>query len=284
MSKIFCVMTLVYLIAAIQARDKLRTDLEQDDLRGPLQTVRVEKAYFLGESPTKEVRRVVSHITVYNQSGYKVEEIDFDNSGAQTGKKVFNYDGAGSLTRIDHYNADNIFVGKTVRTNHPPKNEIQEVYYDKEGIPGGTNIRVYNEQGRAVKKYTVDNTGNLVYEMALNYDSNGNMISTTSRASDKGIVAINTFTYMNDGRHVEMIGSDASGVPVSKVVISKNTQETKFKFEMYDAKGTLVNVKLVERSKLDSYGNWTIETVSQSDIENNAPKLVEVTYRTISYY
>jgi hypothetical protein len=134
------------------------------------------------------------------------------------------------LIHIDHYNAENIVVGKTVRTNHSPENEIQEVYYDKEGIPRTKNIRIYNEQGREVKKSTVDNTGNLAYEMVINNDSNGNMIRTTSRLGDKGIVATNIFTHMHIGSQTEMIGLDASGAQVSKVVITKNIQETNFKF------------------------------------------------------
>jgi len=284
MSKILCIVILVYLTAVIPTKDKLQTDLEEDKLGGPIQTIRVEKAYSLGNLPPEKVKRVVSYITTYNQAGYKVEEINFDSSGIQAGKKIFNYAGVGRLINIDHYSADNIFDGKTVRTHHPPKHEIQEAHYSKEGILINKSIRIYNEQGQAVKKYTVDDTGNLIYEMVIDYDPNGNMISTRSRVGNKGIVAIRKFTYMNNGNQVEMIGLDASGAQVTRVVISKNTQETNFKYEEYDAKGTLTNVRLIERSKLDSYGNWTVETVSQLDTKNNTPKLVEVTYRTISYY
>lgn len=96
-------------------------------------------------------------------------------------------------------------------------NLVREITYDRDGSrmkyeydPDGNLITEtsFDEQGHQTIQYTYDNTGNLIREFELEYDSEGNRIKERFFSPDSPHESIWEYEYDNDGKVIKKSSMD----------------------------------------------------------------------------
>jgi TonB family protein len=233
------------LFGNIFAADK-KSEKEQDGLKGPAGSVRVEKAVFTRDNNKPvEGQRLRSHKTRYTEKGEMFEMIVY--TGDYISQFIlFTGDAQGNvLANISERN-NSFAPAPTANPSAPQpptsKKVLKHVFkYDAKG--NRTEDAVYAEDGTLFSKD--------VYV----FDSKGMNIEVRSFDSQREIRRV-SFTYDSKA----MIATQSFFEPIGKLVEKRSYTH-----------------------ELDAQGNWIKQTASRI-LNNGKLEPLEVTYRTISYY
>ncbi|MBC7910110.1 MAG: hypothetical protein H7Y30_06400 [Pyrinomonadaceae bacterium] len=233
------------------------TDREGQGLKGAVKSIRVERAEMVKkEDKLVERRRFLMSIFTYDEQGYRTEELSYNPDGALAGKSVISRDDKGIRTTI-FYKADGTMRAKWVDS------------LDKDGrFQGGAHY---------------DADGALESRSAYTYAADGKLIEAAMYNADGSLKNKTVFKHNAEGKQIGYEVYNAAGVLMQKdVQDGANKSNT-----MYDGNNTMTHNWIAQQPsyELDAQGNWikksTLQLVTRGD---HTEEIVEVLYRTISYY
>ncbi len=161
----------------------------------------------------------------YNSEGLHYKSMTYDENGKFTSKRFYTYDENGLIAKVEDYNADGELTSKKTYIDGKPLYFESSNYYKSLGFDDSYSEKwEYNEQGllirssffttaevrytEGVTEYTYDEQGRLIREYEVNnegdfgqeytYDENGNMI-LTKRISYGRVFDYIICTYYPDG-------------------------------------------------------------------------------------
>ncbi len=258
-------------------RRRRKTAWERAELRGAVQTVRVETAELSRSAGTwVEGPRVLAQTVAYSSEGNPIEDVSYTTAGK---KKVIAFDEQGNMTTAVIYKPDGSIDGKEISTYDAQGNETERAVYDGSGSFKYKWVSAWGAEGKRT-------------ELILHYPS--------TRGGTSTIPVIRwMFTYDAQGRVAEVEEYDTrpdyrttGGVqyPYKTEGYLMNK-----KVNSYDAKGNRVEVvqhhiygapKQTWRYTYDAFGamgNWTKRTTMEGK-GSSEPLPTRVTYRTFIYY
>lgn len=247
-----------------------KPDRNQEQLIGPVKTLLIEFAKlnnvdgeWVPESP-----RTPWLSTLYDSSGFQIEEEQFYTEKSLDFKSVFQYDAAGNLSEGVEYDYQGTVAFKWSYAYDLVKKTIEKKQFFPDGVLFSVTTRFYDANGNLVEEkrflaqtqnrfkwtYAYDNAGKKIEEAYFLERRGERPGSTKSLLNFKAI-----FRYDKEGNMIE---------------------ETK-----YDASGRISGVRRFKYA-FDQVGNWITQTAFESLGDNETSALVptEITYRTFSYY
>jgi len=246
-----------------------KTDLERENLKGPVKAVMIEIAKISGEAGALQERPRIPWMSIaYDRSGNKIEEHQLYSDPLLNFKSIFTYDAQGIPKEGAEYDNKGLLEFKWSYTFDAQQNKLEEnrFYAQKEGLFSKSS-------------YLYDNRGNLIEETRFHAESTNDFkwIYTYDQAGNK----------REEAFYVVHAKGLSNGEP--------STLDTKTVFR-YDAKGNIteeirfdpsgsVRSKKLYSYQFDQTGNW-IQQTSREESSSGKPSAVptEVTYRSITYY
>jgi uncharacterized protein YxeA len=251
------VMVGMFLAQSMVAQKRATSDRELYLLKGPVKTVRVERAEIkLSEGQATEGRRQLQSITTYDETGNMLEAIRCNYDGSVLDKTVFTHDGVRKQTETTS-KADGTVISKLIYS------------YDAEGREIGSSL------------FGAD--GNLRHTGKRNYAPDGKQIEAALFNPDGSLMNRTVFNYDSEGKHVEDVVYNATG----QVMQGTASSGDQLKAVLYNEDGTIFyeSVRQAPTREYDSRENWIKQIaptrVSQGGITKES---IEVIYRTITYY
>jgi hypothetical protein len=244
---------------------------KHEKLRGPVRTVRVEKAW----------------ITL--QDGRPVE-------GSRGLPQLQIFDLNGNKTEITYFQADGSPGVRLVYTFRPSQRLIERIDYDPDGAPKSKHTFIHDENGNIIESVYNSSNGNRLSKAVYSYDEKGHLLGEVLYGADGKPVRHDEFKYKLDekGNVAERLNYHNSQY-VGKTVSTYDAQGNVTERAHYATDGSLLQImwshsdwiRLSKESytyKIDAHGNWTTQTMSLWDPKANAFIALEVVYRTIVYY
>lgn len=240
-----------------------KTDLQQNNFNGPVNTVRMEK------------NGQICGITTYNRAGNMIEQIEYDKGEPRT-NTVYHYQESGRLNDIIISNAHGLPIKTAVYSYDD--GDIIKRYYNVNGDLWYKEI----QQKDSISTY--DKDGNLIQQTHTNKSADGKKIETSlyMQADSTALARAWTARTIENGNQTTLT-FDSSDADTGKIITTRNNDGSVMEIANYNATGTLTNKRIVKRS-LDSYGNWILENTFDQDVKTSTLKLIETTSRTITYY
>jgi len=231
---------------------KLRSDAEDQYLRGRVMTV-IEENEYLGADSSYPGRHYKS-ITDFDERGNRVKAVYFSDNGNPYEVSVFGYvDG----TRASSYRM--IYEDSGVFTGGSPSNEVLKekhasdlrysYKYEYRYVSGKlAEMNIFLNNGEKGMRYVYDYNGNQMEEVVYGYDGTLNQ---------KYITVFDSKGYEVEWRDI--------------AVINLPRLDRKF---------------LIKMEAFDKEGNWIKRTFLKATTEDGKEKLApeRIEYRTISYY
>jgi TonB family protein len=247
--------SLVLSLVFFQAPDKeKKTDLEYDELNGPVRLVRIETEYLAGINEEnwkdglgsiKHGERVLTKITLYDINGRKSEEVSFNRSRCAKGRHIFSYDDKNNRT-------ESVFWGQSVVTGKPDNSQAA-------GSPliFKQAFRL-DDSGRPAEIQESDSSGILTLTQFYKYDDKGR-VKELAVADNDLVNSRCEFKYNDDGLPVE---------------------------EICNGKGFVRAAKKIYTYKYDGSGNWIkkIESSTETWPNGSLHRYQTATYREIKLY
>jgi YD repeat-containing protein len=283
MAKLFILLSLILLQAcSVEAQLKNdETDRADGDLLGPVRTIRIENLN-LSKAGNKSVDspRSLSQIITYNIGGYKTEDIKYNLDGSVASQEVFNRDNSGRVKEVIAYDGNGSILGRKEYSFDASGGREEIAHYNSNGSLLLKDVRIYDENGRRTRLITYNANNIPLNELSNIYDSSGKLTGLLQKVNG----AIVSKSRLNDEKNrTEITNYSAEDVLVGKTVIDEVETGKQTEVYEYDANGALIGTTTFLR-ELDSYGNWTKQTRLDRNTKAGESKIVEVTYRTITYY
>jgi antitoxin component YwqK of YwqJK toxin-antitoxin module len=279
------------LLSISSAITGVKMDLQEDDLIGPVQTVRIETSQFSDQAGHwVEGPRGPSVTTTYDVKGNRIERVTPDN------KTLYTYNAQGDLRETVSYNPDGSLSGRTVYT-YDDKGELMEtVSHNPDGSLSAKTSCIYDSRGNLTETVYYDAFDTIVHKVVYTYNDKGNLAEEEIYGSS-GIKGRAVYTYDAQGNRTEKAYSDLAhgpGLGIDRTV------------ETYDANGNILELityytqkagdpeereipppsKFIYTYEWDTHGNWVKQTQTLCTSESGKPVCEPslVTYRTITYY
>lgn len=269
-----------------KAAPKTKTDLEKDNLKGPVKQAVEEYEYFSFTSGKKQLVHRKRSETTYNVDGSRATYVHYslgedhkvswsyrydDNARLVEVKflatylkpsswsVIYEYDARGLLTRSFVREPDGKTAGRTVYLYDSQCNKVREDDYRWDGTLSSIQRFGYDQHRNVLTTTICDSVGTVEAKVKNTYDSDERKIADSSVMYDKGSVeSTEERKYDENGNRVSQITYDSDG----------RREEVRFSYEF------------------DSHGNWTKKTslklVTKNGKESWEPDGWE--YRTITYY
>jgi len=233
------------LFGSIFAADK-KSDKEHNGLKGPVGSVRVEKAAITKENEkVVEGQRLRSHKTRYSEKGEMAEMI------------LYNGD---YISRFMLFTTD--AQGNTLATVFERSHPLSPVPTDDPSAP----------QPPSSKK---------VFKHVFKYDAKGNRTEDAVYAEDGTLLGKDIYLFDIDGNHYGVQNFNENGVTGH----SRFTYDSKgmIATQSFTSPTGKIIEKRSYVYELDAQGNWIKQTASRI-LDNGKVEPLEIIYRTISYY
>ncbi|MBI3799068.1 MAG: hypothetical protein HY268_19150 [Deltaproteobacteria bacterium] len=282
----------------------VKTDLQENGLIGPVQTVRVEDAQFSSQSGqwVEGRRRPMTTIT-YDIRGNKIEEIAPDS------KTLYTYNAQENLSAIVSYDPNRSLCqfgypcdaeGRKLETRlsydaQGRKLETRLLYFD--GTPDQKIVYTYDDKGHLIEEVTSDR-GGLIGKMVYTYDDQGHLLKEDVHGPGDGFKYRSVHTYDEQGKRIATTNYYTHGpaLGIEKVVTTYDSQGNILELTTYYTE-KIIDEDKEDRSipppakrlynyEFDAHGNWVkqIETRCLSETSQLVCEPFTVTYRTITYY
>lgn len=234
---------------------QIKTDLEIEGLKGPVKSVRFERAEILQGDNVERARWLVS-VTTYDEKGNRLEELKYNANGALLKKMVFTRDDKGNQMKII-YKADGTIDSKWIYNYDSRGKMTNGTWYDPDGTLRLKIVKTYDANGKLIEDAMYNADGSTKYKTIFTYDAKGNRVSDTAY-SDTGAVA-NKSVWSKSGGDVTLYNNDGT------IWYRASSQAPTLEY--------------------DPYGNWTKWSTPKKETRGSkAEEIIEVLYRTYSYY
>ena len=242
--------SLILSLIFFQSSDKeKKTDLEYDELNGPVRLVRIETEHPQGRTGNpKNNERGLDKIIVYDLNGMKSEEVSFRKDCARE-RHIFKYDDKNNRT-------ETLFWGQSIATGKPDDSQV-----------GGTPIRFkqafkLDDFGRRSEMQDYDAKGNLYSKQIYKYD-------------DKGRIKEVAFAYDNSVRSRCEFKYNDKGLPDEKTCKDKESnspEKTTYAYE-YDGNGNWIKKTATHTSTLVNGSPYESQVITYREIKLYTSKL-----------
>jgi hypothetical protein len=234
------------LIGNVSAAADKKSDKEQDGFKGPVGSVRVEKAEIKNENDkTVEGQRVRSQKILYNEKGEKVEMILY-NGEYISRRLLFNKDTQGNTLATAFERGNPSASTPTADSSAPQENNGRKAF---------KHVFKYDERGNRTEDAVYSEDGTLLSKDIYLFDIEGNHFGVKN-IDEKGVERSTRFMY------------DSKGVNVTRHFYSQTGKRIERRSYTYE---------------FDAQGNWIKQTASKI-LDDDKSEPIEVIYRTISYY
>jgi antitoxin component YwqK of YwqJK toxin-antitoxin module len=239
---------------AINAQTK--TDLEIEGLKGPVKSIRFERAEFLqGASNPVEKWRFLESVTTYDEKGNRVEESRYNSDGSLFEKMVFTRDDKGNQTKTI-FKANGTVDSKWVYAYDSHGRITNGAWYNSDGSLRLKIVKTYDVNGKLIEDAMYNADGSTRYKTLFSYDAEGNRRDTAY--SNTGSLA-NKSVWSKSGSNVVLYNNDGT-----------------ISYEADSQSPTL---------EYDSHGNWIKwSTPKRVTRGNKTEEVIEVVYRSYIYY
>jgi hypothetical protein len=230
---------------------KLKTDAEDEGLKGKVKTVFVERQDLSGTWTVQ--RRRPSQIVSYNERGNVTKKADYDYRGNLFQIRTYGY--------IDGERASN---DKTIQNEYDPPAMVI-------AAPAGESKTKYDPRYSFKYKYKYDGQGRLVEEA---WHGNSGKLWLRYVYNYKGANERETLVYSQNGSLNQKYAAtlDARGNMIEE--------------SSFNTKTGAVNNKYAYTYEFDPHGNWIKQTTSKWGTKDGKTQFLpySITYRTITYY
>lgn len=301
MKKIVIFFITLLLIECNTSKSKIRTDLERQDLKGKVKSIKsvayraIEKfgkiqkgnensIFFYTfnkdgnfiECISNEKENNSRQTFIYNDQGNIIEQKEYDFKGNLKSQTTYSYDRKGN--KIE----ENSFEGYQFRRSiYKYDNKCREVEtlitISIKGINGSIELRKikeYNNEGNIIEEKTYDNNNNLVIKGIYTYDEKGNIIKNIFVGSDTNEI---------EEKYIYTYDKNSNKIEEQKYISEHLVEKTIIK---YDKKGNILkknitdfnrNMSFLITSKNDEKGN-AIERIYYINGNPNVIEEIEIKY------
>lgn len=298
----------------VTANAQTKSDIEQDRLAGPVQTVKTEVAEFTAkDGKSVEGPRMPVQTLTYDARGNRMKRIDFNRDGSVAQTLVYKYDTEGRSTGYEDYMPGlstarkHIYVldqnGKRAEYKilQPTGSAADEKYLYKYDANGNRvaeelyhktslisrNENTYDDRGRLISQVIYNPDGSTSARIKNSIGPDGKPIERTRYDGDLRTYRVR-YTYDNKGRLLELetVGSyvetdGAEGYITGKVVYVYKGKDQPKETLVFNPDGSLREKIAVD---YDSRGNWTRRTHWVRSAQTGKELPQEIEYRTITYH
>ena len=302
----------------------MKTDRENDELLGPVHTVRT----YVTKLPAK-MRRAPSSgqtrrkMSTYDLEGRKIEEVGYREDDSPYSRSEIIYDAEGRRSKKLMFDMDGSLKSRDVYSYSADGSEQEKHRYQADDMLRERVIRRRDDRGNTREKIMYLGDGRLMSKMVMSYDDKGQEIEVVlchessvqpairfeqdeegrRRAIEEGEIKLSRseecgddsflagkvmFAYDESGNMLEIAAYAAgSSLPEIHVVM---TYEGKAVYDktVYKFGELLESKERIER-EFDEHGNWVKETIlswvpSAGESEPGELEPTEIHHRTITYY
>lgn len=229
---------------------KLKSDLEDEGLKGKVKTVLTENADLSGTWAVS--KRKPSSMTYFNEQGNRTKSVLYDYRGNPIDINVYGY--------IDGDRASNF---KSIQYEYNPPPMVMPA-------PAGQAKPKYDSRYAYKYKYKYDDKGNLIEEQM--YFNSGKLYLR--------------YVYNYKDNHKEELVYESDGTLNQKYVFTLDDKGNEIEEHIYETKDNSVSNRYSYSYEFDSKGNWIKKTESKWTTKDRKSQYepYSVTYRTITYY
>jgi TonB family protein len=233
------------LLGSNSAADK-KSDKEQNGLKGPVGSVRVEKAVI-----TRENQKAVE--------------------GQRLRESKTRYSGKGQMIEMVLYNGD--FIANRMVFNQDPQGNTLATYLERSPAPSSTTPAAGETQPQ---------NGVKVSKHVFKYDERGNRTEDAVYGEDGTLLSKDVYRYDEKGSNYQVGSFDADGKTTGHMNFTYDSQRMIATQYFFGQTGRLTE-KRSYTYELDGQGNWIKQTTSKI-LDNGLSEPLEVRYRTIAYF
>jgi hypothetical protein len=240
--------------------EPIKTDWQQDQLRGQVKTLRVETSKLKDESGNiNSTPQGVAVVKNYNTKGLINDEVYYHPNGSM-------------LWRISYTYVNNL-------------HKKERILYTPNGSEREKTIYSYDKQGSLIEEASYRAEDSLHSRITYAYDENNNRIESLvfngkGARSDKKIYA-----YNDKGIKQQETRYYADGSLDTKYVYALDNKGNEIERLKYNAKGELLEKEMYQY-EFDAKGNWVKKTISKmiEGVSKKEYESIETTSRTITYF
>lgn len=278
-------LTLIIIAAVSHAIGQPKAQRRVDGVRGPVHTVRIERARIsrMG-SEYIEGARVLNATHNYNDDWTRVELIFYDPNGSVHHKSVYTYDAAGKLIEMDEYQGNETLQAKSILIYDDEQRPIEQVFYKADGLVASRIAITQHDSGRASEGVSYDGDGLFLGRSISMTDPKAKKGESFHYGADGTLAAQSSVVTSAEGSS-ERREEKTDGTPPTREVMTPDGKGYLAESAEYAIDGSLLRKERYTR-EYDTYGNWTKETRMEWVTKNGNSYFepVEVTYRIITYY
>jgi hypothetical protein len=240
-----------------QASAQVKTDWDQDELKGKVKSITVERVTFSEKfGKWEESDRTMESVKSYDEKGTSIDIQNYAD-GVPTLKITFKHDDSGRISGGDLSDAGGNFAGKQLYS--------------------------FDGRGNLVEDASYSGDGSLDQKLIFTFDNAHNPISVVVYSSDGQVME--TVKYLYDKTHgiTETDEYDANAALSGKSIQKHDAKGLETTETYYAADGSIAWIKTY---KYDIAGNWAKSTITNRVTKfgktYDEPSSAE--YRTIEYY
>ncbi|MBC7930297.1 MAG: hypothetical protein H7Z38_06970 [Rubrivivax sp.] len=176
MRQLLFVLTLTLAAATFAAAQQRNVEFRNGDaLRGPVQSVRLERAYFFKlDGTTYEGPRRLVAAASYSPDGKRSEQVAYGKDGAQRNRYVHLYDDSGNQLEQSNYDGQNNLLSRFVYRPDAGEN----LTYNGDGTLRQRVRSVWNEKRELIEVRTYDGNGGLLNKKVNTRDADKSVWKT----------------------------------------------------------------------------------------------------------
>jgi TonB family protein len=235
------------LLANGSVADK-KSDKQQDGFKGPVGSVRIEKAEIKNENgKSVEGQRVRSEKLRYSEKGELAERIYYNGDWISS-VRFFQNDTFGVKQEVVFER--NHTANSAAQVTKPAEPQLAEKYVFK-------HVSQYDNKGNRIENAVFSEFDHPFGKDIYVFDDKGNNVEFKSYKENGRLVHKSTYTFNNKGA----IATSTSYDETDKIIVEKRSYTHEF----------------------DGQGNW-IKQITSKVLANGKAEPFEVHYRTISYF
>ena len=305
----------VFVLWSVAVNAQKKSDTEQDQLVGSVQTVTIEVSEFVTkEGKNVEGPRVPQHTVAYDARGNRVKRVDFNRDGTVAQTLVYNYDAEGRCVGYDDYAAGLSTPRKHIYTLDSKGHRVEYRIVQPNGEAGDEKyIYKYDSNGNRVVEELYHKTS-LISRNENTYDAQGRLISQISYNPDSTVSSRIRVSFAPEGKPIERTRHDgdlltyrvrytydtkhrpvqvettgsyvetdstSEGHITGKVVYVYKGNDHPKEMLIYNQDGSLRERVVID---YDSRGNWTKRTHRIKAATGGKEVTRQIDYRTITYH
>lgn len=256
---------------------QVKSAREQDDLFGPVNTVRTETQ--------RDGVTTIDEVT-YNRKGNKTREKSSKADGSLISTSEFEYDDDGHLKSVTSFDSKGTKYQRTTYRliSVSPTRVVEETILGRDESVTARVLHLYDAAGRGIETKDMSSDGKQRVRILASYDSHGKPAEVSFFSEANSLSQRTVFVNDSKGNPMEMDFYGEDGSLTGKMVYSGDIEKgSDVTLTEYDGNGNLTG-KTHGANEFDSAGNWTKRTLSKWNPESSAWAVTEVTRRTIAYY